>query len=194
MAIKTDKQIEKLSEQQAKNEKQISEQQEKTDKQIEKLSKQQEKTDKQISELTYNVDGIGKSNGEMAEQTIYNALKRDMTFAGIKFDDLLPKAKRHSSKLNLEGQYDAVLVNGKEAAVFEIKYKVRPENVVKLATKQLESFRMLYPEYKDYEIILGVGGMSFEDGALEEAEARGIGIIRVIGEKVEYQTDNIRKY
>jgi hypothetical protein len=148
----------------------------------------------QMIEVRNEIGGIGKSNGEMAEQTIYNALKRDMTFAGIKFDDLLPKAKRHSSKLNLEGQYDAVLVNGKEAAVFEIKYKVRPEDVVKLATKQLESFRKLYTEYANYQIVLGVGGMSFEDGALEEAEARGIGIIRVIGEKVEYQTDNVRKY
>jgi hypothetical protein len=162
--------------------------------QQEAISKQQAETDKQIKEISQEIGGISKSNGEMAEQTVYNALKRDMTFAGIKFDDLLPKAKRHSKKLNLEGQYDAVLINGKEVGLIEIKYKFRKEKVVELATTKLENFRKLYPEYANYEIILGIGGMSFDDEALEEAKERGIGIIRIIGDKVEYETEGIRKY
>jgi len=40
-----------------------------------------------------------------------------------------------------------------------------------------------------HRILLGIGGMSFDDDAIKEAEEYGVGIIKVIGDKVEYHTD-----
>jgi len=48
--------------------------------------------------------------------------------------------------------------------------------------------------FSDYKIILGVGGMSFEDEAITAAKEKGIGIIKVVGDKLEYQTENIKMY
>ena len=57
-----------------------------------------------------------------------------------------------------------------------------------------DNFRLLFPLYKEYKIILGIGGLSFEDGVLEEAIKNGIGIIKISGDKVEINTEIIKIY
>jgi hypothetical protein len=102
--------------------------------------------------------------------------------------------KRSSKALNLKGQYDAVMINGDTLAIIEIKYKVDKDDVIKLYTKQVSDFKKLYPEYRNYKMLLGIGGLSFEDKSEDEAHKNGIGIIKVIGDKVEYFTDDIKEY
>ena len=36
--------------------------------------------------------------------------------------------------------------------------------------------------------------MSFEDNAIDEAQNNGVGIIKIVGDKVEYYTDGIKIY
>ena len=149
----------------------------------------------QIKEISKQIGGITKSNGKVAEATIYNSLERDMTFAGIEFDAIEKNKKLHSKKLNLKGEYDVVMYNGDTLAIIEIKYNVERDDVNELIDKKkVEKFRLLFPEYKDYKILLGIGGGSFESDAEAEANKYGIGIIKVVGDKVEYYTDGIRIY
>ena len=141
------------------------------------------------------VNGIAKSNGDVAEDTIYNSLERDLTFAGIKFDDIGRNWKKNVKKLNLRGEYDVVLENGDTVALIETKYKVRKDDITELFTKEVANkFRKLFPDYKDYKILLGIGGMSFEDDAIKEAKENGVGIIKVVGDKVEHYTEKIKMY
>ncbi len=152
-------------------------------------------TDKQIKALNKQIGGITKSNGKVAEATIYNSLERDMTFAGIEFDFIDKNKKRHIKRLNLKGEYDVVMYNGDTLAIIEIKYNVEKGDVNELIDKKkVEKFRLLFPEYKGYKILLGIGGGSFESDAEAEANKYGIGIIKVVGDKVEYYTDGIRVY
>jgi hypothetical protein len=39
-----------------------------------------------------------------------------------------------------------------------------------------------------------VGGISFDKNAIDTAKAKGIGIIKVIGDKVELYTEGIKTY
>jgi len=126
-----------------------------TDKKLNKIAEKLEKTDR-------IVNGIAKSNGLVAEQTIFNSLERDMTFAGIGFHDIERNRRGKSKRHNIEGEFDVVLTNGDVVALIETKHKVRKEDVIKFATTQIDNFRKLYPMYDKYKIILGVGGMSFE--------------------------------
>lgn len=153
-----------------------------------------EETNRQIKEVTKNIYGISISNGAMAEEAVYNALKRDMNFGGMYFDDISRNVKRESFKKNLQAEFDAVLKNGSTLAIIETKYKVQSKDVYELATTKLENYKKLFPEYSDYDILLGVGGMSFEDAAIQEAKTLGIGIIKIVGDKIEYYTENIKKY
>ena len=139
--------------------------------------------------------GISKSNGEVAEDTVYNSLEQDMTFAGINFDFIARNWKKHSKSLKLEGEYDVILENGDTMALIETKYKVRKEDVSKFVENETEDkFRKLFPNYNNYRLLLGIGGMSFDDDAITEAKENGVGIIKVIGDKVEYHTERIKIY
>jgi len=148
-----------------------------------------------IKETNKQIFGISNSNGEVAEDTVYNSLEQDMTFAGIEFDFIDRNWKKHSKKLNLKGEYDVILENGDTMALIETKYKVRKDDVSKFVTNETENkFRKLFPNYNNYKLLLGIGGMSFDDDAIEEAKENGIGIIKIIGDKVEYHTEGIKIY
>jgi len=148
-----------------------------------------------IEETNKQIFGISSSNGDVAEDTIYNALEQDLTFAGIEFDSIEKNRKKYLKKLKLKGEYDIILENGNTIALIETKYKVRKDDITKLFTKDVvNKFRKLFPPYSDYKIILGVGGMSFEKDAIEEAKENGVGIIKVVDDKVEYHTEGIKEY
>ena len=72
--------------------------------------------------------------------------------------------------------------------------KVDKKDVRELITKKLHYFKQYFPLDIDYKIILGVGGMSFDDEAIEEAKRNGVGIIKVVGDKIEYHTEGIKTY
>ena len=181
--------------------KELRESQKETDRQMketEKIQKenalQQKETDRLVRENAKEIGGISKSNGDMAEEAIFNALEREKTFAGIKFDYIGKNWKRHSKALNLKGEYDVLLENGDTIAIIETKYKVKKNDVSELLTDKVENFRKLFPLYSNFKILLGVGGMSFEKEAIKEAKDNGVGIIKIVGDTVEYYTDGIREY
>jgi len=156
--------------------------------------KEWEEIRKQMKEVRKEIGGIGYSNGKMAEDMIYNALNRDKTFAGIKFYDIERNVKFKSKKLNLDGEFDVVLENGDTIGIIETKYKVEKDNITDLVEKKTINFRKLFPMFSDYKIILGIGGMSFEEDAITTAKEKGIGIIKILGDKLEYYTDGIKIY
>jgi hypothetical protein len=105
-----------------------SEQMQETDKKFAETRKLIEENQKEIAELRIAtkevnaaVSGIGKSNGLVAEEMIYNALEKDMTFAGVEFDDIRPNMGYKSKKLNLKAEFDIVLTNGTMLAIIETK-------------------------------------------------------------------------
>ena len=161
---------------------------------VERTSNIVERTSNSIQELRNELGGVGKSNGAVAEEMIFNSLERDMSFAGVNFDDILQNMGYKKKKLGIEDEYDIVLRNGNTLAIIETKYKVRDIDVSKLVGKKLDNFRILYPEYNNYKILLGIGGMAFEKEAINEAKNNGVGIIKIAGDKVEFYTEGIKTY
>jgi ElaB/YqjD/DUF883 family membrane-anchored ribosome-binding protein len=147
-----------------------------------------------VDNLSYNVDGIGKSNGKVAEDTIYNVLHRYKTFAGIKFDNVSRNIKGSDVITGYSNEFDVVMLNGDTIAIIEVKYKVKKNNVNKLAKTKLNDFKKFFKEYNNYKIILGIGGMGFDLKVIDTAKAKGVGIIKVIGDKVELYTEGIKIY
>jgi len=140
------------------------------------------------------INGIADSNGAMAEATIYDALENDMTFAGQEFDDIYRNMKKHIKKDGLRGEYDIMMTNGDTIALIETKFKVRKQDVINLYEKQAPVFSKLFPEYSKYKLLLGIGGVIFETDAIEEADAKGVGIIKVVGNKIDYNSSNIKPF
>jgi len=126
---------------------------------------------------------MGNSNGEMAEEYFYNAFKADTSFANEKFDIINKNTKISNNEL--EAEYDLLLFNGKSAAIIEVKYNAKPENIkVERIISRVETFKKLMPAYKDFNIYLGVAAMSFKEGLEAELHQAGIATIRPVGKKV----------
>ena len=79
-------------------------------------------------------------------------------------------------------------------SIVETKTKVDQDDVTELIEKKLDKFRKLYPEYDNHKVVLGIGGMKFDRRAEEIANKNGIGLIKVSGDKVEFHTENLKKY
>jgi hypothetical protein len=191
MFAESDKRADKRS---AELKKQMAE----TEKFIKELSAEADKrnaeTNKQFQAMQKEIGGIGESNGAMTEEMIYNVLEKDKTFAGIKFDYIRKNVPIQTEDLRTLTELDILMVNGNTISIIEAKYKVEKKDVTELVKNKLSDFRQCYPKYSDYKILLGVGGMSFTNKALEVAKKQGIGIIKVVGDKVEYNTNNITIY
>ena len=158
-----------------------------TDRKIAESKAEIEKTIKetslQVKELSRNIGGISNSNGEMAEEYFYNSFKADTTFANEKFDRVEKNSKR--SRGELEAEFDLILMNGKSAAVIEVKYNAKPDNIlIDKLIERVDIFKKLYPEYKNHNIYLGVAAMSFKSGLETKLHNTGIATIKQIGKKM----------
>jgi len=150
------------------------------------------KAEAETAAMKTTLAGIDKSNGMFAEDIYYRTLWRKREFAGIHFDDVsnrfggikkLPDGKR------LQDQFDIVMLNDVAAAIIESKYRARKEDVKTLAEKKVKNFKVLFPDYKDLKIYLGLAALAFEDDVVEEARKYGIGLLQQVGDTVEYAAD-----
>ena len=157
------------------------------------LSKKFAETDRLIKANAKQIGGIDRSNGLMAEEAVFNVLDKDKTFAGIKFDDIHKNIPIMSGFKTLT-ELDILMTNGDFVSLIETKYKVEKKDISDLINKKLTYFRQYHPDYSNHKIFLGIGGMSFEDNAEELAKENGVGIIKIIGDKIEFYTDEIKAY
>jgi outer membrane protein assembly factor BamD (BamD/ComL family) len=119
----------------------------------------------------------------VAEAYFINSFEQHPYFAGQDFQIIESDVKKYSKALNLRGQYDLLLHNGTSVAIIEIKYKAKKEDVEEVLNK-VESFKKLFPQYKNYALYLGLAGLSVEKSAEEEAIKQGVGIIKQVGKNM----------
>ena len=112
---------------------------------------------------------------------------------GIKFDAINKNVS--FSKKGINGEFDIVLVNGDAIGLVESKYKVTQANIKDLITKKPSSFRLLFPEFKEYKFYLGIAGMSFENkGVEDQAHKAGIAILKQKGDVLLVDDSNLKVY
>lgn len=76
------------------------------------------------------------------------------------------------------------MVNGKDVAIIEVKYKAHEKDLKKLITKKYENFRILYPMYKDYKHHLALASFCASDELKEEALSLGVSVLQRRGKIV----------
>jgi hypothetical protein len=158
------------------------------------IAEDRKEISKQIDKLSKNIGGIDRSNGLMAEEAIYNSLSRDNIFANIKFDYIRKNIQLQSEDHRTLGELDILMVNGDTIAIIETKYKVEKKDLNKMLRSKLPYFREVFPKYNNHKIILGIGGMSFDKEVEDIAKENGVGIIKIVGDKIEYYTEGIKIY
>jgi len=146
-------------------------------------------TDRKIENLSKQIGGIDNNIGYHAEQFFQNVFLENKVFGGIKYDEAIPNMKHGN-----EVEFDIFLKNCDSVAIIEIKNRIHQGFVKKMAEERFGEFRKYFPEYKGYDVYLGIAGFSFSEKVLSEAQKYGIGIIKQVGEGIEIETDGLRAY
>jgi broad specificity phosphatase PhoE len=145
----------------------------------EKSNADYEKRMRKLEELT---GSWANNHGSFAEEYFFNSFENGkQNFFGEKFDDIAKNLKNFWQ--GLEDQYDIVLYNHSSVAIIEVKYKAHKNDVEKVL-KKAATFRILFPNYKDFKIYLGLASMSFYPELEQECIDQGVVIIKQVGDTV----------
>jgi hypothetical protein len=149
-------------------------------------------TDKLIKNLGVRLGGMANSHGSFAEEYFFNAFDNGETnFFGEKFDEIEKNLKYRRN--GLKDEYDMVMFNHTSVAIIEVKYRAR-EKDMPATLKKVDTFRILFPDYKDFRIYLGLAAMSFDPEIEKECEDNGIAIIKQVGDKVIINDKNLKAF
>ena len=139
------------------------------------------------------VGGMGQSNGKVAESYFVNSFEKSMQFAGQEYDTMDAGLKKKVKSLNLQGEYDLLLYNCTSVVIIEIKYSAEKKHVGWLL-KRAAKFKLLFPQYADFDLYLGLAALHFEDGTEEEAISHGIAIIKQVGENMVIYDEHLKVF
>ena len=159
---------------------------------LRELTVSQAETDRQMKELQKTVGGITNNQGSFAEEYFFNSFEQGkQNFFGEKFDEIT-KNLTHFWQ-GLKDEYDIVLYNHASVALIEVKYKAHINDIPEVL-KKAETFRILFPNYKDFRIYLGLASMSFYPKLEEECINNGIAIIKQVGDTVVINDKHLKAY
>ena len=154
--------------------------------------RQMKETDRQMKELQKTVGGITNNQGSFAEEYFFNSFEQGkLNFFGEKFDEIA-KNLTHFWQ-GLKDEYDIVLYNHASVALIEVKYKAHINDIPEVL-KKAETFRILFPHYKDFRIYLGLASMSFYPALEEKCIETGIAIIKQVGDTVVINDKHLKAY
>ena len=136
----------------------------------ERLSQKMDRVSKELGEM-------GITQGQIAEDLFYRNVgylfeKQELTFSDI---------RRNVKKKGI-AEYDIVAVNKDKVLVIEVKNKLEKRSVDKFLEKMLPRFKKVFPEYRDYDLIGGVGGLVVKDDVGQYAQKAGLYVLTQKGD------------
>jgi hypothetical protein len=164
----------------------------KTDAQLAKTDAQLAKTIKKLDAIGVQLGDLGHSNGEHAEAFFYDSLANKKTMGGVKFEVINKNYKRRRNRT--EDEYDIFLENGTSIGVIEVKYKVQKAHIEKLINHKKINFRILFPEFKNYALYIGIAGLSFESDVENYAISNGLAVLKQKGDILEVDSSQMRAF
>ena len=146
------------------------------------LKESREDFDRRMKKINETLGGWANNQGSFAEEYFFNSFENGQkNFFGEKFDDVKKQLKNFWQ--GIEDEYDIVLYNHTSVALVEVKYKAHL-NDIPTVLKKAETFRILFPNYKDFKIYLGLASMSFYPELEQECMNEGIAVIKQVGDTV----------
>ena len=164
----------------------------KTDVQLAKTEELLHATIKRLDSVGRQLGDIGHSNGDMAEELFFNSLENDKQLGNIKFDEIFKNI--HSKRKRTEDEFDILLENGNAVGIVEVKYKVKKDHIDNMFSRKALNLRILFPEYEDFKLYMGIAGLSFEDGSEAYAIEQGLVVLKQKGDSVQINSDNMMAF
>lgn len=161
-----------------------------TDLLIKELKVEVEKTTKSVNKVSETVGQWSNNHGAYAEEYFINAFANGKcNFFGETFDVMMKRRSGMATK----DEFDIVLINGQSVCIIETKFKAHVNDIPKVLTKPA-AFRSNFPDYKNYNIYLGLSSLTFYDVLEDELKKNGIAIIKQVGDKVVIWDEELKTY
>ncbi len=151
-----------------------------------KMRENSDRVDEKLTRMGIHLGNISNNQGDVTEEFFYNSLKDKQDLAGIHYDFIDKNMSRSSGKITDE--FDIVMVNGRDVAIIETKYKAHEKDLEKLITKKYENFKKLFPIYKDYTHHLALASFHINEDLKEKALEQGVIVLQRKGDVVETTT------
>lgn len=157
--------------------------QEEADKRHAEADERHAKIDAKLYKVAMLLGNIGNNQGAVAEEFFYNSLASTQELAGVKYDFIDHNVTR--STQGVSDEFDILMVNGKDVAIVEVKYKANKKDLEKLLTKKYENFKKLNPMYKDFKHHLALASFKFDEELKEEALEKSVIVLQRKGDVIE---------
>ena len=154
-----------------------------TDEQMKRTDEQMKRTDEKLERVGIKVGNIGQNQGAVAEEFFYNSVKDSQVLAGVHYDFIDKNISRTCN--GISDEFDMILVNGKDVAIVEVKYKAHNDDLTKLITKKYNNFKALFPAYKEYRHHLVLATFHIYDELKELALQNNVIVLQRKGDVVE---------
>jgi hypothetical protein len=151
------------------------------------------KTDRLIKANSQDIGGISKSNGQIAETYFCSCFENYPHFAGQEYQTVDRNMKRFDKTIDLKDEYDLVLCNGTSVVIIEVKYNAKKRDVEQ-TLKKADTFKQLFPQYKEFTFYLGLAGFNFEEEAEQDAIAQGIAVIKKKGRRLAINDAHLKTF
>jgi hypothetical protein len=148
-------------------------------------------TSRVIKEVGRRMGAMAANQGDVAEEFFYNTLFAKPEVGGIRFDRVLKNIS--GGKPGHQAEFDVVMHNGASMAIVEIKYKAHL-NDIEQVERQLERYRDIFPEYKDYKLFGGIAGLSMPDDVVSAAREKGLFVLKRKGELLETEAEGMKAF
>ena len=191
-----DRQMKETAKRQEEADRQIKEEtdrrQKEADRQIKETAKRREEFDREMKKIEKTLGGWANNQGAFAEDYFFNSFENGKkNFFGEEFDNISNNLKNYWQ--GIEDEYDLVLYNHTSVALIEVKYKAHENDIPKVLNKA-NTFRILFPYYKDFKIYLGLASLSFYPELEQECIKQGIAIIKQVGDTVVINDDQLKTF
>jgi hypothetical protein len=150
-----------------------------------------EETARVVKEVSRRMGSMASNQGDVAEEFFYNTLFDKPEVGGIRFDRVLRNIG--GGKPGHQAEFDVVMHNGSSMAIIEVKYKAHT-NDVEQVERQLERYRDIFPEYKDYKLYGGLAGFSVPEDVAQAARDKGLFVLKRKGELMEAETQSMKAF
>jgi len=149
--------------------------------------------DNRMKKFEETMGGWSNNHGKFAEEYFFNSFENGQkNFFGKKFDKI-NKNLKWENITGLKDEYDIVMYNKTAVAIVEVKFTLRKDDVKKVE-KKANTFRILAPDYKDFDIYLGLASMVFPAHIEQECIKKGIAVIKQVGDKIVINDEHLKVF
>jgi len=138
-------------------------------------------TDRRIREVSRQIGNLGGKWGRFVENMVAPACETLFLKRGIPVHQVSQRVKKRLDGDTLE--IDVLVTNENYVLVVEVKSSLGIDDVKDLL-KDLQRFRIFFPEYSTKQIYGAVAGIEIEEGADKYAYRQGLFVLAQAGETV----------